>query len=382
MSIDIHGDVVTLLQQLIDVESVSGNETELADAVEAALSALGPLTVTRNGDTVIARTDLGRRQRVILAGHLDTVPLAAGSLPARIETTPDGVGDRRRIHGRGACDMKAGDAVFLSVAAELTAQIEAGTPPPVDVTWVFYDNEEVEDAKNGLGRVVRENPELLTGDFAILGEPSNAGIEGGCQGTLRVRLTAHGVAAHSARAWKGDNAIHRLGPVLTRLAAYQPRTVTVDGLDYREGLNAVGITGGIATNVIPDTASVEVNLRYAPDRSPEEAVAFLTSVLGLADGGLADLGLTMEVTDHAVAARPGLDIPIAAEFLAAAGGQASAKYGWTDVARFAALEVPAVNFGPGDPSLAHTDDEWCPAADVYRCREILLRWLSPVGSGA
>lgn len=366
--LDFRADVVDLLQQFIDIESVSGDEADLADATQHELERLEHLSVVRSGDTVIARTELGRERRVILAGHLDTVPLAARSLPSRREGG--------RVIGRGACDMKAGDAVFASVAVEVNDAIAADRPPSVDVTWVFYDNEEVEDAKNGLGRIARERPELLAGDFAILGEPSNAGIEGGCQGTLRIRVTAEGVASHSARGWKGVNAIHRLTPVLTALGKYEPRVVTVDGLEYHEGLNAVNITGGIATNVIPDTATVEINLRYAPDRVDAEAVDFLLEQAGVvdADGQTRD-GLTWEITDHAFAARPGLDSGIAAEFLAAAGGKASAKYGWTDVARFAQLGIPAVNFGPGDPSLAHTDDEWCPVDDVHACRRILLDWL-------
>ena len=374
-SLNLDGDVVALLQQLIDIESVSGNEGPLADAMETALRALPALEVTRNGDAVVARTDLGRERRVILAGHLDTVPLVAGSLPSRLE----GVGDSERVIGRGSCDMKAGVAVFANMAPAIDAAIGRGDALDVDVTWVFYDHEEVEDAKNGLGRLVRETPELLAGDFALLGEPSNAGIEGGCQGTLRIRITAHGRASHSARAWKGVNAIHGLAPVLTRLAAYEPRVVTVDGLEYHEGLNAVNITGGIATNVIPDAATVEVNLRYAPDRDDAEAVPHLLRSAGVMDEeGKPVEGYSWEITDHAHAARPGLESGIAAEFLKAAGGRASAKYGWTDVARFATLGIPAVNFGPGDPSLAHTDEEWCPTADVHECRRVLLTWLGLV----
>lgn len=368
---NLDGDVLDLLADLIDTESVSGNEGPLADAVETALRAREHLRVERVGNTVVARTTLGRGRRVILAGHLDTVPLATHSLPSRRE----GSGDTERIIGRGACDMKAGDAVFLSVAAAVDAGIAAGRAPAVDLTWVFYDNEEVEDAKNGLGHLVRDRPDLLAGDFAILGEPSRATIEGGCQGTLRVRVTARGTAAHAARAWMGRNAVHALAPVLTRLAAYEPRVVTVDGLEYREGLNAVMIAGGIATNVIPDTAEVEINLRYAPDRPDADALGYLLEQAGVVVDQVTAPGLSWEVTDHAPAARPGLDHGIAAEFLAAAGGNASAKYGWTDVARFARLGIPAVNFGPGDPSLAHTDDEWCPAAEVRACRDILLTWL-------
>ena len=257
--------------------------------------------------------------------------------------------------------MKGGVAVQLAVAA-------AVTEPSRDVTWIFYDNEEVEESLNGLGRLSREHPEYLAGSFAVLCEPTNAGIEGGCQGTMRAEVELRGVAAHSARAWKGHNAIHDAAVVLGRLAAYEPAQVEVDGLTYREGLNAVKITGGIAGNVIPDRCTIEVNYRFAPNKDAAQAEAHVREVLA---------GFTVEVTDVAVGARPGLDQPAAAEFLAAVGGEPAPKFGWTDVARFSAMGVPAVNFGPGDPMKAHADDEFCPAADVYRCREALLRWLAP-----
>jgi succinyl-diaminopimelate desuccinylase len=256
--------------------------------------------------------------------------------------------------------MKGGVAVQLAAAAALPA-------PSRDVTWIFYDNEEVEEQRNGLRRLAANRPEQLAADFAILCEPSNAQIEGGCQGTLRAEVTLSGVAAHSARAWMGHNAIHDAGAVLQRLAAYEPQAVEVDGLTYREGLNAVRISGGIAGNIIPDRCVIEVNYRFAPDKTPADAEAQVRAVLD---------GFPVEVTDVAAGARPGLDRPAAADFLAAMGGRASAKFGWTDVARFAALGIPAVNFGPGDPSKAHADDEFCPAEDLRTCRDGLVRWLS------
>jgi succinyl-diaminopimelate desuccinylase len=310
---------------------------------------------------VVARTDLGRSDRIVVAGHLDTVPLA-DNIPSR----RTGVGKHALIWGRGACDMKAGVAVALSVAAALAE-------PNRDVTWIFYDNEEVEAERNGLGRLSRERPDLLAGSFAVLGEPSNAGIEGGCQGTMRVEITLRGLAAHSARAWKGRNAIHAATPILQILNDYRPAEVEVEGLRYREGLNAVGISGGIAGNVIPDRCTVAVNYRFAPDKDPAAAEDHIRSVFhDVARGG--DVELT--VTDVSAGARPGLDRPAAAEFLAAVGGTPQPKFGWTDVALFSSLGVPAVNFGPGDPSKAHADDEFCPAADVIACRDAFLRWLA------
>ncbi len=350
MSLDLTGDLVSLFRQVVDIESVSGNEVGLADVVEAALRGLPHLRVVRDGDTVVAFTELGRAERVVIAGHLDTVPVA-GNLPSRLEG--------ELVYGRGTADMKGGVAVALACAAQLHE-------PNRDITWIFYDHEEVTAAENSLTRLAAEHPEWLAGDFAVLMEPTSGQVEGGCQGTLRFTLTTTGVAAHSARAWLGHNAIHDAADVLARLLRYEPRQVDVEGLTYREGLNAVAITGGIAGNVIPDACTVTVNFRFAPDRDEAEALAHCRQVFE---------GYELVFIDFALGARPGLDRPIAKEFLAAVGGRARAKFGWTDVARFSALGVPAVNFGPADPGKAHADDECCPVADLYTCRDALLRWL-------
>jgi succinyl-diaminopimelate desuccinylase len=354
--LDLRGDVVKLLHALIDVESVSGNETRIADLVEQSLQPYGQLNVLRDGNVIVARTELDRSERVVIAGHLDTVPVA-GNLPSW--TTHDGAG-KEIIWGRGACDMKGGVAVQLSAAAALV-------DPRRDVTWVFYDNEEVEESRNGLGRIAREHPEYLEGGFAVLCEPTNARIEGGCQGTMLLTVELTGVAAHSARGWMGHNAIHDAGLVLQRLSSHQTQQIEVDGLTYREGLNAVRISGGIVGNVIPDRCVIDVNYRFAPDKSPAEAKDYVRQVLD---------PYPVRILDVAAGARPGLDQPAAAEFLRAVGGQATAKLGWTDVSRFSAMGIPAVNFGPGDPTKAHADDEFCPADDVVSCRDALVRWLS------
>nr|WP_238993090.1 succinyl-diaminopimelate desuccinylase [Jiangella aurantiaca] len=340
-----------LTAQLCDLASPSGKEGPLADAVEAALRTAGHLTVDRDGDTVVARTALGRPSRVVLAGHLDTVPVA-GNLPTRLA---DGV-----LWGRGTVDMKGGVAVALRLAAHVPT-------PSSDVTYVFYDNEEVEADRNGLGRVARQHPAWLAADFAVLMEPSSAAVEGGCNGTLRVAVELTGIAAHSARSWMGRNAIHAAGPVLQRLAEYQPATVAVDGLDYREGLNAVGISGGIAGNVIPDRCEVTVNYRFAPAKTEAQALDHVRQVFD---------GYDVRLLDTAPGARPGLDRPVAAAFVAAVGGQPRAKVGWTDVARFDALGVPAVNYGPGDPQLAHADDERVDIAEIEVCETRLRAWLA------
>ncbi|MEU8242843.1 succinyl-diaminopimelate desuccinylase [Actinoplanes missouriensis] len=350
-SLDLTGDIVDLTRTICDIPSVSGDEKALADAVEAALRAYPHLEVLRDADAVVARTTAGRDTRVVLAGHLDTVPIA-GNLPTTIHN--------QIVYGRGTVDMKAGVAVFLQLAALLDN-------PRHDVTYVFYDHEEVAASLNGLGRLVRNHPDWLAGDFAVLGEPSDGTVEGGCQGTMRVKITVPGVAAHAARSWRGSNAIHSAGAVLDVLRAYEPRRPVVDGLQYREGLNAVRIEGGIAGNVIPDLCTVFVNYRFAPDRDTDAAEAHLREVFA---------GFELEVTDRAPGARPGLDQPAAKEFVDLVGREPQAKLGWTDVSRFAALGIPAINFGPGDPLLAHTDNEHVPADEIRKALQTLTSWLS------
>jgi succinyl-diaminopimelate desuccinylase len=351
-------DSVMLTKQLCNIESVSGDERHLADVIETMLRAEAPhLSLTRNGDTIVARTELGRARRVLIAGHLDTVPVN-GNLPVREFTDAHG---HNVIWGRGTVDMKAGVAVQLVLAAELTN-------PHVDITWVWYDHEEVSSDLNGLGRTMRGAPELFIADFAILGEPTAGTIEGGCNGTLRARVSMHGLRAHSARSWMGINAIHRAAAILQRLADFEAETVRVDGLDYRESLSAVGIGGGVAGNVIPDRCDIEVNYRFAPSRSEAEAVALVRDFFDDAD--------EVEIIDLAPGARPGLDDELAQSLIEAVGAEPRAKVGWTDVARFSALGIAAVNFGPGDPSLAHADDEQVPVAQILQTERSLRAWLN------
>ncbi|RAX15560.1 succinyl-diaminopimelate desuccinylase [Pseudarthrobacter sp. AG30] len=364
--LDLRQDVALLTAAVMDINSVSGNEKQLADAVEAALRGIPQLTVVRDGDAIVARTELGRSERVILAGHLDTVPLpltegSRGTVPSSWDSGVPGEGI---LYGRGATDMKGGVAVQLALAAGM---FDGGAQPGRDVTFVFYDHEEVEAVKSGLGRLVRNHGHLLQGDFAILLEPTDGTVEGGCNGTSRFEASTSGEAAHSARAWMGSNAIHAAAPILARLAAYEPRTVTVDGLDYRESLNAVKINGGTAGNVIPDRCVVEINYRFAPDKTPDQAEAHVRELLA---------GFDVVRTDAAAGARPGLQHPAAASFVAAVGAEPKPKYGWTDVARFSELGIPAVNFGPGDPLLAHKDNEHVSADAIRACLRALQDWLA------
>jgi len=362
--LDLTADVLALTRALVDAPSVSGTEEPLADAVEAALRGLGGLEVERVGNSVLARTSLDRPSRVVLAGHLDTVPIA-DNVPSDLREV-DGL---QRLYGCGTSDMKSGDAVMLRVAGRFGVP---GAQPAHDLTFVFYDNEEVEAVKNGLGRVARERRGWLYGDLAILLEPTDGEIEGGCQGTLRARLDTAGRRAHSARSWLGVNAVHGLAGALATLAAYEAREVEIDGLTYREGLNAVGITGGVAGNVIPDEASLTVNFRYAPDRDEDAAEAHVREVFAEALAA----GATLTITDNAGGAMPGLSEPAAAAFVAAVGRPARAKLGWTDVARFAAFGIPAVNYGPGDPQLAHTREEHVLVDRLQPAEDALIAYLS------
>lgn len=344
-------DPVALTRALVDIESVSGDEKVIADCVEEVLRAQPHLRVERFQHTVMARTDRGRAQRVVLAGHLDTVPVA-GNLPARVE------GDL--IHGCGTSDMKSGVALALHLAVSLPA-------PRYDVTYLFYEAEEVESDRNGLRLVARAHPRWLVADFAVLLEPTYGVVEAGCQGTLRAVVSTTGTRAHSARSWRGVNAIHAAADVLARLAAYRPRRIIIDGCEYREGLNAVGIRGGVAGNVIPDQCEVEVNYRFAPDRSVEAAAAHVREVFA---------GYEVRLTDSASGAMPGLTAEPAVEFLAAVGAPPAAKLGWTDVSRFAALGIPALNFGPGDPNLAHSRAERVEIPRIRAGAETLRTWLA------
>jgi succinyl-diaminopimelate desuccinylase len=349
--LDLSCDAAALTADLVDVPSVSGDEAALAGLIAAALARLRHLSLHRDGNAIVARTSLGRAERVILAGHIDTVPVA-GNLPSRAR---NGL-----LYGCGSCDMKSGVAVQLRLAATLTA-------PSRDISYVFYDCEEVEAERNGLLRLSRNSPELLTGDLAVLLEPTGGLIEGGCQGTMQAEITTHGVRAHSARSWMGRNAIHQAGAVLDRLRSYRPREPEVDGLTYREGLNAVGISGGVAGNVIPDQCIVTVNFRFAPDRNVQQAASHLREVFS---------GFDIAITDEAPGARPGLTHPATAGLLAAVGATPRAKLGWTDVARFAELGLPAVNYGPGDPTLAHSVGEHVPLAQIAECEAKLRAWLT------
>ncbi len=331
------GDLLALTAALVDVPSVSFWEGPIVDLIESELRRVPHLSVDRVGDNLVARTNLDRRRRIVLAGHTDTVP-ANGNAQARVE--------QDTLWGLGATDMKGGVAVMLELARSVTE-------PCIDVTYVFYAREEVAACDNGLLEITAERPELLVADVALLGEPTGGAVEAGCQGTMRLKVTLRGSRAHTARAWRGRNAIHRLSDVLAVVKSYQPRCPLVEGCEYREALQAVAVSGGVAGNVVPDTTELVLNHRFAPDRTGEQAEEHVRAVLD----GVLEVGDTVELTDQAPPAAPGLDDPVLTALVQRSGMPVRAKLGWTDAAFFAARGVPASNFGPGDPLLAHTAEE-------------------------
>lgn len=349
-------DLLALTAHLVDTPSVSRDEGPLVDWLEGELRALDHLEVTRVGDNLVARTDRGLPQRVILAGHTDTVP-ANGNATARIEGST--------LWGVGSTDMKGGLAIQLALARAVPVTA-------VDVTYVFYAREEVAAAESGLGELFELRPDLLAGDVALIGEATDGSVEAGCQGTMRVVVTLRGERAHTARPWMGRNAIHRLAPLLAAVDGAPVRRPLLDGLEFREALQAVDVRGGVAANVVPDDVAVTLNHRFAPDRSPVEAEAFVHSVV---DPHLED-GDTFAVVDVAPGALPQLSNPLLAAFIGRADLAVDAKLGWTDVARFTAHGIPAVNFGPGSAILAHTPEERLERAPLEWCFRVLRALLT------
>jgi succinyl-diaminopimelate desuccinylase len=332
-------DLLALTAELVAIPSVSRNERAIADHVQAAVDGCAWLRVDRVGENVVARTELGRAERVVIAGHLDTVPAAGNEIPRVVGDT---------LYGLGSADMKGGVAVMLDLATTLAE-------PALDVTWCFYACEEIDRADNGLIALFASRPELLAADAAILCEPTGGRIEAGCQGTLRVRIELGGKRAHTARAHLGRNAVHRLAPLITRIAAWEPRHVVLDGCEFVEQLQVVSVDGGVAANVVPDRAGVTLNFRFAPDRDGAGAQRYLADLL--AEFVEPDQGDEYVVIDEGPCAQPKLDHPVLARLLKATDQPPRAKLGWTDVATFSSHGVPATNFGPGDPELAHQAGE-------------------------
>lgn len=350
-------DVLELAAELVAIPSVSFRERALADRLESELVPCSWLEVTRVGDNVVARTQGARDKRLVVAGHLDTVPSAGNARPRR-------EGDV--LWGLGAADTKGSLAVMLDLACSLRG-------PAVDVTWCFYAREEVEHEHSGLAELWHARPDLMAADAAVLCEPTGAVIEAGCQGTMRMAVDLAGVRAHTARPFTGRNAIHRLGPLLERVAGWPGRSVILDGCEFVEQLQAVDVRGGVAGNVVPDLATIVLNYRFAPDRDADSAARFLGELLGeVVDESLGD---RLELLDAAGGAPPALSEPLLTRLVELSQAPPRAKVGWTDVASFWARGVPAVNLGAGDPLLAHHRDERVERGSLERLRALLATML-------
>jgi succinyl-diaminopimelate desuccinylase len=340
---------------LVSISSLSHHESALAVHVENVLRANPHLDVERVGDNVVARTTGHHSTRVIVAGHLDTVP--GDPSAAVIE------GDE--LIGLGACDMKGSLAVMLALALD-------ETPRSIEVTWIFYAREEISRSESGLVELIELRPDLVRGDVAILAEPTSGAVEAGCQGTLRVRVDVTGRRAHTARPFTGRNAIHRVADVISRVAQYEPRNVVLDGVEFEEQLQVVFVEGGVAANVVPDAAAITINHRVAPDRSRDEAAAWLRSYLG----DLIEDGDEFTIVDWAPSAKPMLSNERLQALVALTNTPARGKWGWTDVATFQELAIPATNFGAGDPLLAHRSDEKISRDELELFERVLGAWLS------
>ena len=348
---NINQELGKLTLDLVNISSVSKDEKSIADSIEEALKKYSHLKLTRVNNSIVAKTNFGNKQRVVIAGHVDTVP-ANNNFPGKI--------DNAEVIGLGSVDMKSGIAVALKLAAELTSS-------NYDITYLFYESEEIETKYNGLELITKQQKDLLDCDFAILMEPTNGILEVGCQGSLRFEVSTSGKRSHSARWWNGENAIHKTNKILEILNNYKSREPEIDGYKFREGLQAVKINGGIAGNVVPDSVSVSINHRFAPDTSIDQATSNMKNLFK---------DFNFLLVDAANAAPTGLNNPLIKEFVSSIGKNIAPKFGWTDVARFASAGIPAINFGPGDPNLAHHPDEKVSISQIDDVYESLKKWLS------
>ena len=348
---NINQELGKLTLDLVNISSVSKDEKSIADSIEESLQELSHLKLTRVNNSLVAQTNFGNKQRLVIAGHIDTVP-ANNNFPGKMNTS--------EIVGLGSVDMKSGIAVALKLAAEITNS-------KFDITYLFYESEEIETKFNGLELITKQQKDLLNCDFAILMEPTNGILEVGCQGSLRFEVSAIGKRSHSARWWNGENAIHKTNKILEILNNYKSREPEIDGYKFREGLQAVKINGGIAGNVVPDSVNVSINHRFAPDTTIDQATANMKTLFK---------EFNFHLVDAANAAPTGLANPLIKEFVSSIGKEIAPKFGWTDVARFANAGIPAINFGPGDPNLAHHPDEKVSISQINEVYESLKKWLT------
>ena len=338
--------------ELIDIASESRNEAELAAYVEAAVGE----PTWRDGEMLWYDASRGDRPFVVLGGHLDTVP-AQGNIPGhRTETD---------VVGLGASDMKAGVAVMVELAR---AWRDASATGGLDLGLLFFPREELPASESALPHFFDSVPRVQDAELAILLEPTDCTIQAGCLGNLNARLVFHGVSGHSARPWAAENAIEKALEGLRPYAELEPRPVEIGGLTFTEVASVTRIEGGIATNVIPDRVEANVNFRYAPDRSPKSADAFLRSLL--------PDGATYEHAGDSPPARVVTDSPLVQRLRAMGDLALEPKQAWTNVADFTARGIDAVNFGPGATRYAHRQDERAEIAALVKAYESLWTFLT------
>lgn len=347
-------------ERLCAIPSVIGGEREICDDVERWARARFP-DAQRVKNSLVAWVD-GRarpdgRPLVALCGHLDTVPKPAeppGAVPRR---------EQGRLVAPGASDMKSGVAVAMEIAERLPRAARF-----CDLALVLYAREEGPYEENELGDVLKALPELSGAGLAICLEPTDGAVQLGCVGSIHATFHLDGRAAHSARPWQGENAIHKAWGLLEHLATRPPRDAESGGLAFREVLSATRIEGGHARNAVPAHCRLNLNFRFAPDRSLEDAVAELRA-LG------ERFGARVEPTDLAPACPAYAEHPLVRRLLARTGAPVEAKQAWTDVARLAQASIPALNFGPGATAQAHQPGEWVEIASLARCHRQLEAFL-------
>ena len=341
---------------LCKIPSPIGEEKLICDAVESRLRAMPyARELVRVGDSVVARLRTSKKgPRIALVGHLDTVRTENGE--SRLEAG--------RCYGAGASDMKSGLAVMLVLAETLPASSLG-----CDLTLVFYAREEGPFAENELGDVLDRCPELSALDLAVCMEPSDNKLHLGCNGSIHATVTFEGKTGHSSRPWEGVNAIHQAAAFLAQLGATPPRESLIDGLVYRTVTSATQARdGGRGRNVVPDRFVINVNHRFAPSTSMEDAKREVLALVG--DRAQVTL------TDLSPAALPNRGNPLVGALLAAGAVGVEPKQAWTDVARFASQGVAAVNFGPGENAQAHQKNESTSTALVHEGYAIVEKWLS------
>jgi succinyl-diaminopimelate desuccinylase len=343
---------------LCKIPSETREEALIAEWVEGQCSAFaGPESVTRVGNSLICDPHGAGGAPglpvVALVGHLDTVKCAEN----QAYEIRDG-----RVYGCGASDMKAGVAVMLALL-ERWRELEGARP-----VWIFYDGEEGPSEGNGLEAVLT-SPALPAIDFAFILEPTDRAIQPGCMGVLHATVTVPGVRAHSARPWQGENAIYRAVRLLEKFAGIERRCVTFGELDFYEVVVVTQASTVNSKNVVPDALALNVNFRFAPGNTAENAERELREIVGGA--------ATVQVSDSAPSGEVHADHPLIRDWREKLGLEIQPKQAWTDVARFTTHGIPAVNFGPGETSQAHQANEWCSIESLEHCFAALYRFFRP-----